>query len=63
MLYDLKKERVRNYLIENKNIFLRDVGKVLKEERVGKKISRTKLSKMVDFTENYIVYIEKEDTI
>ncbi len=59
MLYNIKKEIIRNNLIENKNLFLKEVGRILKEERVGKRISRTKLSKMVDFTENYIGYIEQ----
>ena len=59
MLYNVKKEIIRNNLIENKKVFLKEVGRVFKEERVGKRISRTKLSKMVNFTENYIGYIEQ----
>lgn len=59
MLYLNKKEIIREKLLVDKNIFLKRVGSVLKEERIGKRISRTSLSKMVDFTENYIGYIEQ----
>lgn len=54
-----KKTLFKESILENKKLMIRNIGKILKEERIKKGITRKQLSDSTNISENYIGYIEQ----
>ena len=54
-----KKDLFREEILENKSDIIKKIGKILKEERRGKGISRLELASSLNISENYVGYIEQ----
>ena len=56
---DKYNNKIKDYLYNQKDDVLKNIGKVLRKEREEKGISRKKLADRIDLSENYIGYIEQ----
>ena len=58
-MYKNKKTLFKESILDNKIVMIKNIGKVLKEERIKKGITRKQLSDNINISENYIGYIEQ----
>lgn len=54
-----KQKLLRECILYNKKLILKNIGEILKEERKKEGISRFNLSDRLNISENYIGYIEQ----